>query len=191
MTVPLESQAVQFGVSPSRRQEAYRNSAKIYTQRKDVLRVKSQLWELVPDDDYWTTLSLFVHGKCTKAHFDETMNLYLTTNRARVLHNEFIRSIIFNAHFSTIPPPGVALAAPPLPDQVANQRNRLPLSKLPALSNFSAADLHHLPSIEQLARRVGILLASKEMRMDDTAVQMLAAKINHVKTELSSHRCDW
>jgi hypothetical protein len=184
MTVFVESHGVQFGLHPLGRLDAYYNSGKIYTQRKDVLRVKALLQELVPYEEYWRILSLFVHGECTKARFDETMNLYLATNRARILHNEFVRSIIFNAHFSTVPPPGVALPVRPVPDEIGLHRNSRPSAKIQPFSTFSATDLGHLPSGKQLAHRIAILLDGRTMKMDDTAVQMLSTKMRQYVSAL-------
>ena len=77
----------------------------IYNKRKDILLIKSKLLELVPDPEYWNVLKLFIYGKCSKTHFDNIILNYLKTSETKKLHNDFIRSILFNAHFSNIPPP--------------------------------------------------------------------------------------
>jgi hypothetical protein len=173
MSIPLEHEGVQSGLSSERRREAFRNSGQIYTKRKDVLGIKARLLELVPDEDYWTTLALYIHGECPKSRFDEAMDLYLTTNRARILHNEFIRSIVFNAHFSCVAPPNISLPARRLPDHVAAQRHRLPPTRLPSFASFCAADLGHLPSAEQLSRRMSALIGGKNLRIDPATVPIL------------------
>jgi hypothetical protein len=176
MAIPLESQALQVGISRSRRSDLQRNAGKIYTQRKDVQGIKSRLQRLVPDDEYWTTLSLFIYGECSKSDFDQTMSLCLTSNRARILHNEFIRSIIFNAHFSLTPPPGVVVPSKPLPERVVAQEHVRPMVRSPALCDFSAAELRHLPSAEELARRVALILTDRRFTMDEAAVLLLMSK---------------
>jgi hypothetical protein len=170
---------VQSELSPERRLEALRNSGQIYTKRKDVLGIKARLLELVSDEDYWTTLALYIHGECPKWRFDETMDLYLTTNRARILHNEFIRSIIFNAHFSCVAPPNIWLPARPIPEHVAAQRHRLPPTRLPSFTSFCAADLGHLPSAEQLSKRILLIIAGKNLRIDPAAVPILFTTLKH------------
>lgn len=77
----------------------------LYTKRKDVLGVKDKLMRLVKNPLYWDSLSRFIHGQMKKTEYDKVMEAYLDTNEKRALHNEFIRTILYNAHFSVIPPP--------------------------------------------------------------------------------------
>jgi hypothetical protein len=135
--------------------------AAIYATRRDISSLKERLLEEVADPDYWPMLSCFVYGECPKQIFDDAMKVYLHTDEARRLHNALIRAIVYNAHFAMRPPPGVALPAAAAPTVVAEPE---PLAR--PVSPTTAADLHHLPSVAQLAGRAAALLAEKKMTAD-------------------------
>jgi hypothetical protein len=139
--------------------------------------LKERLFQLVDPEEYWTILSLFIYGECPKQRFDEMVALRLTTNEARIFHNELIRSIIFNAHFSTIPPPNATFPGHKLPDYVAAQNHRPPTTRPVRLVSYNAVDLRHLPSGDQLAKRITLMLAAKNIGVDESAVRFLFAKV--------------
>ena len=142
----------------------------IYTERKDVMVIKKRLLALIDDPEYWKTLSMFVFGECSKQKYDEMIDVYLTTNELRVLHNELIRSILFNAHFSTVPPPGVPMPKKSLPEHLNQYPKTIQRSKFKLFNSFCASDLRHIPSLEQLARRVSYLTS---MKVDNAALELL------------------
>ncbi|OHT00632.1 hypothetical protein TRFO_32658 [Tritrichomonas foetus] len=153
----LKTESVQVSESPETTLERIHNFANIYSKRKDCLTIKKQLLEIVTEPEYWNTLACFLHGQLSKQTFDDRMHAYLKAPKAKLLHNELIRSIIFNAHFSMIPPPNVEVPRPKLPPHVKMVAPTI----IPSFSTFmtyTASDLRHLPSINQLQMRIGILL---------------------------------
>lgn len=185
MSLALQSEAAQFGTPPSRRIHEYATSSMLFTRRKDVLTIKSRLLALVDNPEYWTTLARFIHGECPKAKFEETMALYLKTNEAKILHNDLIRAIIFNAHFSVVPPPGVEVPASENPNRAPRERHLgVPRLKDHGFVSVSAADLGHLPSISQLRQRI----AARGLNSDDRALEVLLTEQRKFVT-LVLHRC--
>lgn len=167
------TESVQVGESPETSLARIKNSSNIYSHRKDCLSIKNQLLKIVQDPDYWNTLACFLHGQCSKPSFDEKMHTYLTTAEAKVLHNDLIRSIIYNAHFSMIPPPNVNLPRPSVP---AHIKRIPPMTNSQPKSNFStytASDLRHLPSINQLHSRIAILLNGRDFESDSKATGLI------------------
>lgn len=170
-----ESEGVQVGDTNQAALERIRRSPNIYTTRKDCQSLKDQIFRLIgpeQSEKYWNTLGLFLHGQCSKQEFDQTMNQCLFVTEAKQLHNDLIRSILFNAHFSMIPPPNVTITKSPA----------LPQVKLPAFSSqspqnsfssYSASDMRHLPSLSQLSCRVGMLLNSKNVKVENNAIKTL------------------
>lgn len=146
-------------------------------KRKESLKIKSRLLNLIKDPEYWNVLSQFLKGECSKQRYDEAMNIYLKTNEARLLHNDFIRSILFNAHFSPIPPPGVALPQGKLPDHVKENLNKKHFKiKRKMFNSYSSVDLGHIPSIEQLSSRVAQLTSIK---VENSAISLLFDELTH------------
>lgn len=185
MSGELDDAGVQVGECPDHLKERVKNSASIYSLRKDSVQIKQQLLDLIAKDqqqDYWSTLASFIHGQCSKTRFDEIMERCLQTNEAKIMHNELIRSIIYNAHFSMLPPPNVEIphakatvraSKPPMPVQQIKNQNFM---------TFTAADLHHLPSINQLTKRVGVVIQDAKLSIDSKAV-------NEILTELKKFVC--
>ena len=174
MSLVLHSEAAQFGTPPSRRIKDYAASAMLFTRRKDVLAIKSRLMALVDHPEYWTTLARFIHGECPKAKFEETMELYLKTNEAKVLHNDLIRAIIFNAHFSVVPPPGVDIPATERhPSAPPERHSGAPRLKDGGFVSLCAADLGRLPSVDHLRRR----MAARGLKCDDVAPRLLLHEV--------------
>ncbi|KAK8871010.1 hypothetical protein M9Y10_008923 [Tritrichomonas musculus] len=169
----LISESIQVGESPETSLARIKNSSNIYSQRKDCLLIKNQLIDNVTEPDYWNTLACFLHGQCSKQIFDEKMHSYLKTPEAKVLHNQLIRSIIYNAHFSMIPPPNVTLPRPAVPTHI---KKTPPVTNSQPKDNFmtyTASDLRHLPSINQLHLRIKILLSSRDFDSDTKATCLI------------------
>lgn len=146
-------------------------------KRKDVLNLKSRLLNHVKNPDYWKILSQFLKGECSKQKYDEAMDIYLQTNEARLLHNDFIRAILFNAHYSPIPPPGIPIPQKKLPDHIKLNLNKKHYKiKKKMLNSYSSVDLGHIPSIEQLSSRVSQLTSIK---VDNSAISLLFDELNN------------
>lgn len=146
-------------------------------KRKDVLNIKARLLSLIKNPEYWIVLSQFLKGECSKQKYDETMNFHLITNEARLLHNDFIRAILFNAHFSPTPPPGIPIPQKKLPDHIIlNQNKKHHKITKKMFSSYSSADLGHIPSIEQLSSRVAQLTPIK---VENSAISLLFDELNH------------
>lgn len=160
--------------------ERIKKVSDVYQKRKDILKLKSKLLSLVDSPEYWPTLAKFLHGECTKNKFDTTMNLCLKTNEARLLHNEFIRALIFNAHFSMKPPPNVVPPKAKYPNRPA-PATRTPISnkRIPNFISFFAADLGRLLSIEQMYNRVANMKCTKDLTIDENALFALILELRH------------
>ncbi|OHT16255.1 hypothetical protein TRFO_41903 [Tritrichomonas foetus] len=166
----------------------------IYTKRKDVLNIKSRLLTLVQNPEYWETLTHFLRGECSKQKYDETIDLYLTTNETRILHNDLIRSILYNAHFAAVPPPGIPMPQRKLPDHINMKTQRPQKTKVKLFCSYSASDLGHIPSIEQLSSRVGYLTT---LKVDNSALALLFSELKHYIisvlqqcTEIGQNNCE-
>jgi hypothetical protein len=78
--------------------------------RYDYADIKPLLLAAVDDAEvYWSTFSSFVLGNCSKEIFDRTMDAVVRTREAQLLHNRLLQMIFYNAKFSRVPPPGVAI----------------------------------------------------------------------------------
>ena len=150
------------------------SSPDLYNKRYDLIEIKRELESLVPSDEYWKVLRLFINGKCQREEFDNVMEKYLDTSEKKHLHNKFIRSIIFNAHFSTIYPPGYVpkrkiLSQGPSPEQM--------FTVLPKRSSkfktYSAADLRAIPSILDFQKKLEIKSQQQDMAISRDCGEVL------------------
>lgn len=168
------TESVQVGESPETSLARIKNSSNIYSHRKNCINIKNRLLQIVQDPNgYWNTLACFLHGQCSKQSFDEKMHTYLKTTEAKVLHNDLIRSIIYNAHFSMIPPPNVTVPRPIVPSHIKEKQfltNTQPKSNF---MTYTASDLRHLPSINQLHSRIAILLNGRDFESDSKATGLI------------------
>jgi hypothetical protein len=130
----------------------------IYNLRRDSNAIKVRLLALVNDPEYWRVFSTFVYGQCSKEIFDECMERLLRTPEMRILHNELIRAVLYNAHFAMVPPEGVPTPPPPPPTIKPT-----PPPRTVTFTTYSAADLRHIPSLAELTRRVSALSDAKKM----------------------------
>jgi hypothetical protein len=101
------------------------------------------------------------------------MHGFLRTPEAKILHNELIRSILYNAHFAMTPPNGVRPQPPEYPPHIAKVAPPQTPGRGASFVTYTASDLRHLPSIAQLSERIGILLASKKIRVESKATAMI------------------
>jgi len=143
----------------------------IYLSRKDVIAIKSELMELIPNDEYWRVIKMFVYGKCSKQYFDEIVLKYLTTKRARKLHNNFFKSILFNSHFSSIPPPNIRIN-PQKRGSLSHQEKAKPTRVLEFNAN-GFADLLRLPSFSILSHKISQMLQKIGQNAQDDAIQVI------------------
>lgn len=161
-------EAVQFGTPVEEQINSYRLSVSRTVKRKDVLEIKRKLQEHVQDNDYWTVLTRFIHGEIPKIKFDDAMRHYLRTNEAKNIHNEFIRAIIFNAHFSPIPPPGVTVSAYSFRPHIPAQEHIAPAHfKTPEVNLCLAQDLGHIPNAAQILKRIAMIPPVKGVKIDN------------------------
>ena len=162
-----------------------------YSTRKDVREIMNELESLITEKErYRSVFTSFIHGGCTKAHFDQMTSQVLTTNEARNLHNKLIQAIIYNAHFSTVPPPGIVIPPPKfLPEPGVKPYPQVKASHKSRFQTFTAADLRHIQSQKQLMNRVIVLLMhGGKLPVDDEAIENL--QINVIRyTGLVLKRC--
>jgi hypothetical protein len=86
----------------------------VYSTRKPLDALKFDLLQRVNNPLYWRTFRDFLSGHCQRDDFDSVMNACLTTNELKHMHNQLIRAILFNAHFSRVLPRTAFPAAPAL-----------------------------------------------------------------------------
>lgn len=142
-------------------------------KRKELLNIKTRLLDIVKNPQYWTTLCEYLTGNCSKQKFDGIMLTCLKSNEARVLHNEFIRAILFNAHFSPIPPPGIQLSNQHIPESQIKGKHQILKSEN---KNDTSSNLGHIPSIEQLSARIAHMTS---MKIDNSALSLLFSELQH------------
>lgn len=137
----------------------------IYNIRKDVRSIENKILREVNNPDYLHTLASFIHGQISKDEFDKKMDQFLFTNELKLLHNELLRAIIFNAHFSLIPPPGVIV---PKKEPTITPKKSLPPMPKPKnldFKTFTSFEMMHLPSIIQLNNRIRFILYSNSIKL--------------------------
>lgn len=173
----LVTEGIQVGDSPEASLEKVKNSSGIYSNRKDAHAIREKLFKIVSDTEYWNTFACFLHGQCSKQSFDDVMQNCLQTREAKLLHNELIRSILYNAHFSMRPPPGVEVPKPVVPAAVKKAQPPSNNPKNATFMTYTAADLRHLPSINQLSLRIGVLLNSMHLNVESKATGLLFSEL--------------
>jgi hypothetical protein len=146
------------------------------------MAIKRKLLEVIGESDYWNTLASFLHGQCSKQAFDEAMHSFLRTPEAKILHNDLIRSIIYNAHFAMSPPDDLPAPRPERPLHIRRAVAVTPSG--PSFATYTALDLRHLPSINQLSERITILIESRKIRVDSKATGVLFAQLRRFVTRL-------
>lgn len=172
---PTASVSVQVSNDIEASLNALKPVGNFYMHRKDVAEIKQKLQKIVPEK-YWSTLAYYIHGMCPKPQYDHDMNKYLTTDEAKYLHNELLRRIIFNAHFSRIPPPDVPItksikAKPPIPPikPIFHDRDYKAIQFKPT----TAFDLGYIPSAKDLGSRINQLLELHKLTADQEAIQQI------------------
>ena len=134
--------------------------------RINTLLIKKELEKQITSPDYWDTLRAFIYTPCSRQAFEEKINRYLPTPEGKKLHNQLISAIIYNAHFSTSPPPNVEIPEyippKPVPRPIPKNISKNPTSNI----TFSAAELRHLPSISQLSQHFDFLLKTNNIQLE-------------------------
>ena len=166
----LVDECVQFGTPVEKQIEYYRKTVVHATQRQNVLEIKSKLQAHIENPDYWIVLSRFIHGEIPKIKYDNAMKQYLRTNEAKILHNTFIKAIIFNAHFSTEAPPGVTRTRRHAQSNTPVQSRVAPMHfKTPEFQTYSARDLGHLPNAATIEKRIAAKNLGCGIKLDEDA----------------------
>lgn len=143
--------------------------------RRDVLGIRQKINDLIPGKDvYWKVLSLYIHGMCSKEKFDMMIKEQLQSDELRFLHNELLRAILFNAHFSPCPPPNIKLPARinlPVPETKSH-----PVAAKISVNHckvYTAAFLGRLLSRKELGVRIEQLLNNKMSKVDPRVPDLL------------------
>ena len=134
------------------------NSRKALVERKDLISIKNDLLSKVDNPDYWKTLRMFLHGKCSKGKFDEVMDKTLPTLELKQLHNKLIQAIIYNVHFATAPPPGISIPLNSSNESRFIQNQNFHSIKTIDFIEFSASKCGHLLSCEKILHNIQNLL---------------------------------
>lgn len=173
MSLCRKSKGSQVHIISSFTQEQLNKSGEIYTKRKDINQIKARLQKLVTSQEYWPTLAKFIYGEYSKQKFDEAMAIYLPNSESKKLHNELIRAILFNAHFSISPPPGFDKSYRSTNKQSKKHKQTFITNKNIEMKSFHsllAANLGHIPTIIQLSSRIS---QNKNIQIDDDALNLL------------------
>lgn len=157
MTFSNKSTQPTFPISYAEQPPAPHRS--IYTQRRDVLSLKARLLNKIQCDDYWPTLTKFLRGEISKQEYDSLIQKYLYDNESRSLHNEFIRSLIFNARFSTIPPPGMKIP-------VSSTPRAFDVKYDSRMQKLLVADIGCMPNLQMMSLRIERKIMEKKIKMD-------------------------
>jgi hypothetical protein len=170
--------------------EALTGLASFYKRRHDVEQLRARLESSVHDfGEYTTVLARFIHGRCLRPEFDEMVQAQLNTPELRALHNEFLRAILHNAHFSIAPPPNVPRWAParvtrPAPPVRRPRRDPIPFASITAI------DLRRLPLAPELERRMAALVKLKgELAVDAQAARAVLKCLQVVVALLLRQSC--
>lgn len=147
----------------------------IYRQRKDVASIKNELFALVPNQEYWTSFRKIIHGKLSKLEFDKVCDKYLTSYEMRHLHNQLISAILYNAQYTTVPPPGFQI-----PKQVIQKKK--PSKPPPVYSNseyfsFTIRDIRAIPTTKVLTKRINLLANNKGVGITESAVSVIQQEL--------------
>ena len=136
------------------------NYMKIYHSRRDTKKIREKLIQAVNNPYYWVTFDKFLHGGCNKEEFDEKMNIYLATNELKLLHNEFIRAILYNAHYSLIPPPDAVLPnveVKPIKKNDSVKHDEMENVDMEKFCSYSAIDLGRIQTLNELGVKMRII----------------------------------
>ena len=168
----------------------FKRTCDIYSNRKDTISLKNKLDEYV-DSRYWVLLSRFLHGMCPKTTYESEMKDILQSEEAKFLHNELLRSIIFNAHFSRIPPPGVHIPKSNRHHSYIHETTNTQISptefcKNQTFNTFTASDFHHIQSINQLSQRMRIIASDKITSFDSKSVGVILSSLKSFLSRILS-----
>ena len=154
-----ETQSTQTDGSKTLSNMKIKNSVQFYSKRFNVQLIKEKLLEEVPNQEYWETFSQFIYGNCTKSRFDEITSLYLRTNESKLLHNDLLRAILFNSHYSIISPPGVSVVRKRKVHQnyevFSNHCSNVLTTRI---EPSTIAELRFLTPVDQLSKRIRFIL---------------------------------
>jgi hypothetical protein len=170
--------------------DALTNLVSFYKRRHDVERLRAGLELSVPNfGEYRTVLARFLHGRCLRPEFDNMVQTQLNTPELRALHNEFLRAILHNAHFSIVPPPNAPRWQParftrPAPPIRRPRRDPIPFASI------TASDLRRLPLAPELERRMSVIVKFKgELAVDAQAARELLKCLQIVVALLLRQSC--
>lgn len=176
-----ETQSTQTDGSKTLTNKMIKNSAQFYSKRINVQLIKEKLFELVPDDEYWNTFTDFIYGCCSKSRFNEVTNLYLRTNESKLLHNDLLRGIVFNSHYSVISPPGVSVTRKP---KIPRVHQKLQCSNIltKKIEPLTIAELRFLPTIDQLSERIRYILLnnySGDIKIENSSLHLIYQELTN------------
>lgn len=182
----LASTAVQTACTDSEMTPITNN---FYATRRDVLALRREIDEKVPDKEhYGKILALYLHGMCSKEMFDDMASKQLITDELKLLHNNLLRAIVFNAHFSQLPPPNVTLR--PHESTLTNriQSTREIASQYiesPGVEIFTAAYLRRMLKSTEIEKRMRDILGPKWKIDRNLPEYMRRALMCYVRTKLN------
>lgn len=174
-----ETQSTQTNEQPELSIQQIDNSHQFYSKRYNLEIIRSKLYELVPEDEYWDTFSQFVFGFCTKKRFDEVTSLYLRTNQSKLLHNCLIRAVLFNSHFSLIPPPSIPITRKKKIDHTSTFKSLHRASRYQNLP-LQAVNANYVSPKAKLSERVRKILSiasMKDLTVDEEAVSLISNQV--------------
>ena len=164
-----------------------KGNTNIFGLRRDCQQILNKIFECVNRDQYKTVLVSFLHGKITKEVFDAQMGAILVTTKAKVLHNELVRSIIYNAHFSMEPPPNVVIPKPASALLRNDAQMEPPIHLRTENKSYNSADMGHLPSVMQLMMKMEMIIKDKKLEYiePEASVQIIETVNKYLTTLLN------
>ena len=171
-----ETQSTQTDRTKTFTDQKIKNSSQFYNKRINIQLIREKLFELVPDNEYWSTFSNFLYGNCSKSRFNEIASLYLRTNESKLLHNDLLRGILFNSHYSIVPPPGISVTRKPKIKQTRQLLQcRNVLTK--KIEPLTISELRILPTIDQFSERIQFILHNNYSR--DFSIEISSINLIH------------
>lgn len=185
----VQDSSIQVGIPIKKITQPVKKPGNIYQNRRDCLALKKRLMKYVNQEEYTKTLVAYFHGVISKTVYDEKMKLILNHPFAKILHNQLMRSILFNAHFSMEQPPNISdlfskstknsneksfnNEINPLHPQISVQvHNIKPILSL--FNSLTASDLRKIPSQNQFSLRIeNIAFEKKLTAVDPQSVEMI------------------
>lgn len=152
-----------------------------FYQRIDTLKIKDELKKRISDENYWILLKSYLNGKTKHEIFEDSIVKYLDDDRSRHLHNQLIKAILYNAHFSRVPPPGITLP------RIIKSRSESGSDSTSNRFNQSCdyvPMIRCIPSLSDLSQTIKEAFIKSSLEVDDEAILSIYNEMHVFLTNL-------